>query len=152
MTASDSGVVRCVEQRCLDICVAPANLDRALRIMRALIIGLEKRVLTVELADVSDRERVGGQTEPRPVYATRVLVDGEWIAFSLEEERPGIDFPPPEPPKGLRGERLESWRLSWNNRPRRAYVPNGTLVLAIDNGPRGGRQSCRAIHSGRARR
>ena len=140
MTTSDSGVVCCVEHRCLNICVAPANLDRALRIMSALIIGLETRGLKVELADVSERERVRGQMEPRSVYATRVLVDGEWIEFSLEEERPGILLPPPEPPKELRAERLESWRY-WNNRPRRAYVPNGALVLEIDNGPRGSRQS-----------
>ena len=62
---------------------------------------------------------------------TRVRVDGEWVTFGMEE-RSKVVFPdPPEPPKHLKGEKLESW-IYWNQ-PGRTLVPNGVLVLKLKN-------------------
>lgn len=117
----------------LDISVSKDSLDRALRIMDALIKALVARELPVE---VTERKVQGSgyyqyaeRTEDSNV--TRVRVDGEWVTFGMEE-RSKVVFPdPPEPPKHLKGEKLESW-IYWNQ-PRRTLVPNGVLVLKLKN-------------------
>ena len=53
------GVVSAPRQTCLDIRVAPASLDRALRICDALIKAMEAAGLVVEIAVVEN-------TEPTP--------------------------------------------------------------------------------------
>ena len=119
------------DARCLDIEVSPASLDRALRIMNALVGAFDERSLRVEVVDAKTAEARGyrrGRREARG--ATCVRVDDEWIVFGLSE-RGKVQIVPPEPPKGLRGEKLDSW-LSWN-RARREIVPDGRLMLLVKN-------------------
>jgi hypothetical protein len=100
--------------------------------MSALIRALEKRGLLVEVTrplSYQERERAGREA---PDNATRVMVSGEWIHFSISEKRSVVHRPRPEPPKGLRGPDLELW-IS-RNQPRTELVPNGMLELHIKNG------------------
>ena len=73
------GVLRPVRKRYIDIRVAPENLNRALRIMDALIKALEKRGFPVST--------VTGLYFPN----TRVKILGEKIKFSLHEWTRQID-------------------------------------------------------------
>ena len=56
------GVVTCRDERCLDISVSPAALDRALRIADALVRALEALQLRVEVTEIHRRDlrRRGG--------------------------------------------------------------------------------------------
>jgi hypothetical protein len=117
----------------LDLSVSKDSLDRALRIMDALIKALVARGLPVE---VTERKVQGSgyyqyaeRTEDSNV--TRVQVDGEWVTFGMEERSKVVIPDPPEPPKHLRGEERER-RIRWNE-PRRSLVPNGVLVLKLKN-------------------
>jgi len=117
----------------LDISVSKDSLDRALRIMDALIKALVARGLPVEVTEL--RVRGSGYyryAERSPdSNVTRVQVDGEWVAFGMEERSKVVIPDPPEPPKHLRGEERERW-IRWNE-PRRTLVPNGVLVLKLKN-------------------
>lgn len=117
----------------LDIAVSKDSLDRALRIMDALIKALVGRGLTVEVTDM--RITTNGYyryPERSPdSNVTRVQVQGEWIVFGIEERSKVVIPDPPEPPKHLKGAKLESW-IYWNQ-PRRTLVPNGVLVLRLKN-------------------
>jgi hypothetical protein len=117
----------------LDISVSRDSLDRALRIMDALIKALVARGLTVEVTEMrvhSDGYYRYPDRSPDS-NATRVQVGGEWIVFGMEERHKVVIPDPPEPPKQLKGEKLESW-IYWNQ-PRRTLVPNGVLVLRLKN-------------------
>ncbi|MBI1796742.1 MAG: hypothetical protein HYR74_06790 [Candidatus Eisenbacteria bacterium] len=126
------GLVRYRNARCLDISVAPASLDRALRIMDALIRALEGRGLKGEVTPplTDDENRRRGEDDP-PDNVTRVRVTGEWIQFGITEKRTVGMTPAREPPARLRGQELQSW-LYWNQ-PRKTLVPTGVLELFIDN-------------------
>ena len=128
-----TGIYRITQDAPLDLKVSKDGQHRALRIMDALIKALVARGLAVE---VTERKVQGSgyyqyaeRTEDSNV--TRVQVDGEWVTFGMEQ-RSEVVFPdPPEPPKHLKGEKLESW-IYWNQ-PRRTLVPNGVLVLKLKN-------------------
>lgn len=117
---------------CLDIDVTRSSLPRALRIMDALMHAFDARGFRVEVVDSKKAETRGYYRRRRESRgATCVEVDGEWIVFALVEKSSARIVPPPEPPKGLTGEKLQSWR-SWN-RERREVVANGRLMLHIKN-------------------
>ncbi|OFW56053.1 MAG: hypothetical protein A2133_12385 [Actinobacteria bacterium RBG_16_64_13] len=117
----------------LDLSVSKDSLDRALRIMDALIKALVARGPPVEVTErkvqASGYYQYAERTEDSNV--TRVRVDGEWVTFGMEERSKVVIPDPPEPPKHLKGEKLESW-IYWNQ-PRRSLVPNGVLVLKLKN-------------------
>ena len=117
----------------LDLSVSKDSLDRALRIMDALIKALVARGLPVEVTELKVQGSGYHQYAERSPDSnvTRVQVDGEWVTFGMEERSKVVIPDPPEPPKHLRGEERERW-IRWNE-PRRSLVPNGVLVLKLKN-------------------
>lgn len=101
----------------LDVCVAPASIDRALRIMDALVKALASRGYLVSIDRKEDK--------------TWVTVDGEKISFSLAEQtdRREKELTPAEK-RELKEDEKHFW--FWH---RKEYVrfPNATFTLAIDN-------------------
>jgi len=129
----DDGMLSVTYEPCIDILVAPASLDRGLRILDALIKALAARGLGVEVAAVQDKNVCNphyGLTEPRPPrYVTRVRVHGELIEWRLWERWQAEMGPPPPPPADYRGAMRTSW-LKYS-RPEVIRVPNGVLALEI---------------------
>jgi hypothetical protein len=76
--------VRRRRSTCLDVEVSKESLDRALRILDALIKALEERGYAVEVTRPRQSPHGG---PPRTPSTTRASVDGEWIAFRLEERQ-----------------------------------------------------------------
>ncbi|MHB8870443.1 MAG: hypothetical protein ACYC6T_17905 [Thermoleophilia bacterium] len=87
--------------RCLDISVSRDSLDRALRIMDALLKALVARGLPVEVTELKYREDQYYRYYDRSPdsNATRVQVDGEWVIFGMKEKLKVVLPEPPEPPK-----------------------------------------------------
>ena len=103
-------------QNCLDIRVSKEALPRALRIMDALIKGLETRSIDVELTGERD-------------IPTRVIVLGETIGIGLEEK---VDRREKElTPQQKKEKERHSWMYS---RQEFTYHPNGYFVLSIKEG------------------
>ncbi len=127
------GVVRCRDRRCLDIAVSPGSLDRALRIMDAVLSALKARGLAVEVTDVRADEPRRDYSDRRgdqvPSNVTRVKVAGEWIRFALMEKVSHKRPPPPPPPRHLRGSAADWWQRV--NRPPVEHVPTGELTLSL---------------------
>lgn len=130
-TKPDDGLISISDRPCLNVVVAPGSLDRALRILDALIKALDARGMKVEVAAVEVKdERNYGRSEPLPPrHVTRVLVNGEWIEWRLAERWHTEMGPPPPPPKEYRGAMRESW-LKYK-RPEPIRVPNGVFALEI---------------------
>jgi hypothetical protein len=128
-----NGAVYVTDRRCLGIHVSPAALDRALRVMDALLKALEARELRVEVTDVRTEEPRRGYYERRenevPSNATRVKVSDEWIRFALTEKIAQKRPPPPPAPKHLRGHEAENWQ--YFQRPPLECVPTGDFTLSI---------------------
>jgi hypothetical protein len=128
-----NGVVRVRDRRCLDVAVSPGALDRALRVMEALVRAIEERGLELEVTNVHTEDARGGYAEPRegepPSNVTRVRVAGEWIQFSLAEKIAQKRPPPPPAPAHLRGAHADIWQSL--QRPPREYEPTGILTLAM---------------------
>ncbi|MHB8869125.1 MAG: hypothetical protein ACYC6T_16485 [Thermoleophilia bacterium] len=122
------GFVSCRARRCLDLRVAPDSLDRALRIMDALLKALEARDLQVEVTPISRSAKADTRSSPEG-NVTRVFVDDEWIPFGLREELDVIRYPVPEPPKGLEGYDLYYWKREHRRQPH--YLFGGRLALFI---------------------
>lgn len=111
----EEGLVSPRAKRALRVRMAPASIDRAMRILDTLVKDLEERGFKVE-ARVDDRGR------PETV----VVVDGEAIEFRLTEKLQRVERKPEE-------EEVRQWR-----RRRRAtasgkydYRPAGALTLEI---------------------
>jgi hypothetical protein len=96
----------------LDVRVSLGTVDRAMRVMDALLRACEDRGYAVSI-QIQEKEAV-----------SQVEVDGEAVAFHVEE---GIDTVAisPEERKPVRG-------LSWQGAPERKDVPNGLLGFHID--------------------
>jgi hypothetical protein len=125
---SKDGIIPRPRQRCLDILVTAAVLERALLIMDALLKALEERNLKVEATAPVEED----QPYQRWIMSqTRVLVEGEWIAFAMEEQFDTIRHPAPEPPKNLQGYGRDYWIRQHTPEP--DYVPNGKLALLIES-------------------
>jgi hypothetical protein len=85
--AADDGIVRCYDRPCLAIEVAPKSIDRAMRIMDALIKALaasgrsvevrEPKMMSIWLPGVSLRQTT------MPI--TLVMVEGELVPVAIEE-------------------------------------------------------------------
>jgi hypothetical protein len=119
--------------KCLDIVVSPAQLDRALRIMDALIKGLEARGYEVEVTDAV------APKPPRAVHLyeshlykpsrTGVHVGEAFIEFTLEE-RLDVVWPHGKPPPSGEFEAWMKWKGSRSG-PDYEHRPSGRLGLKL---------------------
>jgi hypothetical protein len=124
-----NGIITRPRRRCLDGLVTLATLDRALRVMDALLKALEDRGLTIEVTAPQEVE------EPSHHWTrsvTRVSVDGEWIEFGISEQEDVVRAPAPEPPKNLSDWQRDYWIREHTPAPQ--YVPNGNLAIQIKTG------------------
>jgi hypothetical protein len=118
---SDDGFLCCNDKSCLAIRVAPKSLDRALRIMTALLKAFDANGTTVHVTQPRDL-RVWTPSVTmiqKKMPLTLVEVEGEWVPIALEEL---VDT------KDLRKTDPEAWRRALNRYERR---PNGRLCLRI---------------------
>jgi hypothetical protein len=100
-------------ETCLDIRVSKASLGRALRIMNALIIALEKRGFKVS---VTAKEPYAQYTS----YITQATVLGESLEFSLREKLSQISHQPTKDELGR-----------FSIYPKYDYIPSGRLSLTL---------------------
>lgn len=113
--------------KCLDVCVSRQNVDRAMRIMDALVKALEKRKYKISFP------------EGKPV----ITVMGEVFHFNLEEPSNRVDHQPtPE-------EKKQQQEHYWMRPPKWDYFPSGKLSLRIDKGSYG---SLRTFNDGKKKR
>ena len=112
-------------QETLDICVSRACVDRALRIMNALIRSLEGAGFAVETTALLDSEG-----RPSSPTTTAVLFD-KHIAFSMSEKTRRDERPP------TTEERLEMRRDPWKTGPFYKCSSTGELYLQIEDTWRG---------------
>lgn len=120
------GLVSCWNKRCLNVVVSPASLDRALRIMDALLKALEVRGMRVEVTNAPEPNAYGIRRphgEGLPRHDTRVLVGDVWVSFAIAEQRTRHD-PAPGPEKN---------RSPWWSARAGTMVPNGLLALSLLN-------------------
>jgi hypothetical protein len=126
------GLVSAPRRSCLDVHVSPDSLDRALRILDALLKAIEAAGLRIEIVLVEDEEPTQPsyyyqrtQREPSPPSrVTRVLCDEEWIEFCLTEKVRRIEGPPATETDRS----ISSWL------PRAStYEPTGELALHLTN-------------------
>lgn len=128
-----NAVVSAPRRSCLDLTVSPDCLERALRIVDALLKAMEAAGLEVEVAAVGEAPKAPRSTygyeqqesEPSPPErVTRVRCDEEWIQFSLTESvRRTQDKGPPAPDGGA-----PRWE------PREYdYESTGVLALELTN-------------------
>jgi hypothetical protein len=116
-SAGDHGILRPRAKHRLDIRVTRSTLDRALRIMDALVKALECRGYTVEISE----------SEPATT-STRVLE--EELQFFIEETIQHAEHKPTPQ------EKLETALHPWVRWPPYDYAPSGTLQLRIANANR----------------
>jgi len=124
-----NGLLRASSDDGVDVAASPALLDRAVRIMNALLLALETRGLSVEVAD----------------GATRALVGDVWVRFRIVECLKQHVPEAKKPPRNLHGTDREWWQ-HWN-RPRMQLVPTGKLSLEIKEADVGVRVSWVDGHS-----
>ena len=127
----DNGLVRCTARRCLKVVVAPASLDRALRLMDSLLKACEQRGIKVEITPLPPKEQpVERDPVPSgpPPNKTRVQVDGEWIYLRLFERGDSERDPAPTPPKDLKPGFALDWWIR-DHKPKTRYIPNGLIEL-----------------------
>jgi hypothetical protein len=124
-----AGAVRW-EQPCVAIDVSPPLIDRALRIMHALFLALEKRGLRVEItAPTEGPPRSWGTPEKFP-SASGVHVVDEFVTFTLNEDHDVVTIPPPKPkPIPLPSGRM--YASTWTPAPTHQHRLNGKLVLKL---------------------
>src|SRR6266478_4366616 len=127
---SKEGLVSRRDRRCLDVHVSPAILGRALRILDALLKGLEQRGYTIETTVPRKEERTdyyGRREQIEHPTRTLVHIGGEEIAFDLAEEteftRPPAKRPPPDPDHKV------YW--AWRNAPLPPRRATGALTLSM---------------------
>jgi hypothetical protein len=124
------GLVTCRGHRALDVAVAPASVDRTLRILDALLKALDVRGLKVEVTEPARFDDKGNRTNgAEPANATRIRVDGEWIYVGIVERRTQYRPPVPAPPPGLSAEVGRA--LARLRRPGVVLNPSGQLVLTL---------------------
>jgi hypothetical protein len=119
-TPDDFCILRHEAQGVLDVFVSRSSVNRALRIMNALILALEGAGFPVEVKQTSDSE------EPSTGHATVAVINGERIPFHLFETLERKERAP------TYEERMEM-RTSWRVRgPFYTYSPTGVLTLQIE--------------------
>jgi len=112
-TPDPKGLVQARAERCLDIRVTPATLERALLIMNTLLKALGKRGYPVTL-------------ESEHPWATTASVQDETIGFWIEERIKQVAH------QATPIEELEAKQFSWHPR-KYDQVPSGDLRLRIAN-------------------
>lgn len=118
------------ERPCVSINVSPPLLDRALRIMQALFLALEKRGLRVEVtAPEESPTRSSGPPEKFP-SATGVHVGDEFVTFTLYEDHDIVTIPPPKP-KPIRLPSGRMYTSPWTPASTYEHHRNGKLVLKL---------------------
>ncbi len=117
---NSSGIISPMAKKCLDIRVGPNSLDRALRIMDALIKALESREINVSISEEGNR-------------ATSVSVLGESLEFGIEETLNRTER------ELTKAQKREKEKYAWlYSRPQYDYSPSGSLILKIkSSGGRG---------------
>jgi len=118
----EDGMLKPRTKRRLIVRVAPPSVDRALRIMDALLKALATRGLEVHLQKRDEH------------WSTVVTVRDEIIRFGMYEITRRIEREPTP------SERRENERSSWR-KPQRFFVdrPTGKLSLVVHSGPENGR-------------
>jgi hypothetical protein len=115
--ANDYGIVRPRAKRCLDVRVGKESIDRASRIMDALIKALDDRDIELVFDD-EDRQ------------TARMVVDGETLGFSLDEKAYRERYQPTRTEqKELEKNPYDRYRL-----PDDKFFPSGNLSLKLDIG------------------
>lgn len=118
------------ERRCLHVSVSEAALDRALRIMDALLKSLEARGFELVLTE-PDRPQPNDSYDRRERSPSRtgVKIGESLVHFGLWEHEDTVKIPPPPPPK-----RQSKWNPPpslFPPRPEYEHRPNGKLTLSI---------------------
>jgi hypothetical protein len=115
--ANEYGIVRPRAKHCLDVRIGKESIDRASRIMDALIKALDDR--DIELV-FDDEER----------QSARMVIDGETLGFSLEEKTRRERYQPTLAElKELEKDPYYRYRL-----PDDKFFPSGNLSLKLDIG------------------
>jgi hypothetical protein len=120
-------------ERVLSIDVSPLLLDRALRIMDALLKAMEHANLQIEvlsIGPVADRPPSYGYTRPKPQPAkkiTRVRCEDEWIEFAISERLIRVVDPKPKPHRESDG------YVSTYSPTTYTYKSTGELTLSLKN-------------------
>ena len=120
--AKDGGALA-QDRACLDVDTSSAVLQRALRIIDALLKALAKRGYPVEITRPDNRRN---EYDRRPVgNRTGAHVNGTFMEFGLEEDHDRIEVMDPKTGR--------SFVSSWDGRPQPQYKhrPNGKLILRL---------------------
>jgi hypothetical protein len=115
--ADDHGMVRPRAKRCLDIRVGKESIERAARIMDALLKALDVR--GIELTH--DEKGEGG---------TQLMVDGETLDFHLEEKARREKYQPTTAEQ----KKLDENSYYRYQLPEDKFFPSGNLSLKLDIG------------------
>lgn len=113
-----------LERSCLDVTVSRAHLDRALRIMDALLKALEARGHKVFMTE--PRTLPGYRGDTRQPSETGVHVGNVAVEFGIEEVIDSIRRGEPRP----KGDDVKAW-FEWRHRnppPWYIYRPSGRLL------------------------
>ncbi len=118
--ADEKGIVQPRNKICLDIAVTRDQVERACRVMDALVKALEARGYPVTVAG-------------DPKAKTTVNIDGESFEFGIDEKISRSDHLPTKEERARYGKSY--WMM-----PKYDYEPTGLLCLRIRNAPYGCRQ------------
>ena len=134
------GLLQRLDRRCLDIRVSPAQLDRALRIMDALLKALAKRGYEVEATPPARSERRDAYDKPLdPEHPpqTFVTIGEHVIGLGLYEDVEFVTPPAKRPPSSAPYEEY----AKWSKIPVPPKAPTGSLTLTMKDVHGVGRQS-----------
>lgn len=125
----EGGVVSTGGTKALDVEVAPESVNRALRLLDALVRALDERghavVIAPEPHEPNPWSRSDAATRP---HTTGVTIDRERVRFRLSEKTELAEPRPKHPPPGASArEYLERLRY------REVRVATGRMVLSITN-------------------
>jgi hypothetical protein len=118
--ADEKGLIQPRNKICLDVAVTRDQIDRACRVMDAIVKVLEARGYPVTVAG-------------DPKAKTTVSVDGESFEFGIDEKVGRSDHLPTKEERARYG--TSYWMI-----PKYDYEPTGLLFLRIRNAPYGCRQ------------
>ena len=105
----------------LDVCVSRACIDRALKVMNAFIVALERAGFAVETTATLGNE--GNPGHP----TTHAVINDERVEFSMGEKTRRDERPP------TTAERLEMRQHPWESGPFYKCSSTGELYLQIEN-------------------
>lgn len=122
------------ERRCLSTLVAPSSLDRALRIVEAVLSALDARGLSVEATKPAPArlDRHGRLEQSAVAGMTRVQIGEEWVPFQLVEQT-APESPPMKRPEWSKAKPEEM--TAWYNRGPTKFIATGKLTLQVDVEP-----------------